>query len=436
MDKERLLRWMIPKRHKPPQPIAPGLYPYAHEEDGALTRFHLRVEPDGQGMLLANATAAARLNPAGVVMVKELLDGVSPDDVLDDVLARFKGASKETIAFDLQRVRSLLSSLASPDDNYPIINFNEIQVNVFESQLLAPLEASVPLAAPEKMVPILDKMWNVGIPHVTFLAPEQPNAAHLVRAVERAEDLGLIAGVRGRATDLHADNLLLDLAQAGVDHVTVLYAAADAAIHDALCGAGDHALVADLYATIEANEVCPVAEIPLVESTLDILRQTLTRLWDAGVSNFSFFAIVAPEGMSDADRAGALTAQAMPQTAAWVEEIAHQADVLFIWQPPVQRDPRLTLAEQVRLGPRCSGDAAVRIEANGDVIPPRGPYLKAGNLLADPWQQIWGNDAFVRYRERVTAPTRCMDCPGLVICEADCPREQSSWAQGVEGALA
>jgi len=427
---------MIPKRRKPPKPIAPGLYPYLHEEDGSITRFHLRVEPDGQGMLLANAAAAARLNPTGVVMVKDLLDGDSPDDVLDDVQARFKGASKETIAGDLERVRRLLSGLASPDDNYPIINFNEIRVNVFESQLLAPLEASVPLAAPEKIVPILDKMWDVGIPHVTFLVPEQPNPAQLIRAVEHAEDLGLIAGVRGRATDLHADNLLPNLAQAGVDHVTVLYAAADPEIHDALCGAGDHDLLADLYATIEVNEVCPVAEIPLVASTLDVLRETLTRLWSIGVNNFSFFAIVAPTGMPDDERAGALTAQAMPQTAAWVEEIAHQADVRFIWQPPVQRDPRLTLAEQVRQGPRCSGDAAVRIEANGDVIPPRGPYLTAGNLLADPWRQIWGNEAFARYRERVTAPTRCLDCPGLVICEADCPREPDGWAQGVEGALA
>ncbi len=430
MDKERLLRWMIPKWRTPPRPVAPGLYPYLHESDGAITRFHLRVEPDGQGMLLANASAAARLNPTGVVMVKGLLDGTTPDAVLNDVLTRYKGAPKETISADLQRVQHLLTGLASPEDNYPIINFNEIRVNVFESQLMAPLEATLPLAAPEKIVPLLDKVWDAGIPHVTFLLPEQTDAAWAVRAVERAEDLGLIAGVRGRATDLAQPGLLADLEQAGVDHVTVLYAAADTAVHDTLAGDGDQALMADLFATIAAQEGCAVAEIPLVKSTVDVLRETLTRLWAVGVRNFSFFAIVAPEGMSDADRAGALTAQAMPQTATWVEEIAQQAEVRFIWQPPVQRDPRLTLAEQVRQGPRCSGDAAVRIEANGDVIPPRGPYLVAGNLLRDPWAMIWGNKAFVRYRDRVTAPTRCVDCPGLVICEADCPREQSGWAQG------
>lgn len=143
MDKERLLSWMLPKRHKPPKPI-PRFVPYLHDENGAITRFHLRVEPDGQGMLLANAAAAARLNPTGVVMVKQLLDGDPPDAVLNDVLSRYKGASRETVAADLQQVRSLLSSLTSPDDNYPIINFNEIKVNIFESQMLAPLKPACP----------------------------------------------------------------------------------------------------------------------------------------------------------------------------------------------------------------------------------------------------------------------------------------------------
>ena len=35
---------------------------------------------------------------------------------------------------------------------------------------------------------------------------------------------------------------------------------------------------------------------------------------------------------------------------------------------------------------------------------------------------------FTRYRERVAAPTRCANCPGLALCVADCPREAAGWA--------
>jgi hypothetical protein len=50
--------------------IPPGLYHAMQEADGIYTRFHLRVELDGTGMLIANATAAARLSPSGVIITK------------------------------------------------------------------------------------------------------------------------------------------------------------------------------------------------------------------------------------------------------------------------------------------------------------------------------------------------------------------------------
>ncbi|HUM71329.1 MAG TPA: SPASM domain-containing protein, partial [Chloroflexota bacterium] len=290
------------------------------------------------------------------------------------------------------------------------------------------LEVSIPLAAPEQLVPLLDRLWQVGIPHFTFLLPENPDLAYLVQAVERAEDLGMIAGARGRATDLVQSKLLRDVAQAGIDHMTVLVASATAEIHDALLGREDYGFVLPLLADIQANEVYPMVEIPLVESTLPGLAETLTTLQERGVHTFSFFAIVAPDGMDDVVRAGALPAQAMPQTAGWIEEMADALDVRFLWQPPVQRDPAQTLAAQVVHGPRCMGDVAARVEPDGRVIPPRGPYQSAGNVLTDEWQTIWQHDAFTRYRERVAAPTRCADCPGLALCAADCPREAAGWA--------
>ena len=422
--KEIIKRLVIPQPPGAATVIEPGLYHYMREADGMYTRFHLRVEPDGRGLLLANASASATLSPTGVLVAKELLDGVEPGQVLQDLAASYWGASRETMKADVERVDRLIRRLSNPEDNYPIVNLEDAAVSPYEAQLIAPLEATIPLAPAEQLVPIIDRLWEVAIPHVTFLVSENPNTADLIRVVERAEDLGLIAGVRGRATELAQGNLIRDLAMAGVDHVTVVYAASNAAVHDALLGAGDHALVGEFIWTIQDNEVVPVAEIPLVAQTLAGLEVSLADLEASKVHNYSFFAI-ATESEGDS---GAIPAAAMPQTADLVEELANEMDVRFIWQPPVQRNPALSLAEQVRQGPRSSGDVSVRIEPNGDVIPPRGPYQAAGNILSHEWVRIWNNHAFRSYRERVERPTRCDECPGLAICAADCPRKPEGWA--------
>jgi radical SAM protein with 4Fe4S-binding SPASM domain len=402
------------------------------EANGTFTRFHLRVEADGRGMLLANATAAARLSESGVMMAKGLLDKKSDDEIIQQLKQNFRGASTEEMQADLERVAALVTTLAAPGDNYPIVNFEDAEISPFEAELMAPFQADSPLAPFDRLAPILDRLWEAGIPQAIILVNDKPAGQDLVHVVERAEDLGMIAGVRGRASDLGSDQLVTDLAAAGLDHFNIVYASADPKVHDAILGQGDHQLTRPLFASIHENVVALVAEIPLIDrtSTLLALEDTLIEIQKAGIHNVNFWAIAAPDEMADEERAGALTASAMPQTADIVEEKANQSDVRFIWQPPVLRDPSVSISQQVRLGARCSSDLSIRVEPNGDVIPPRGLYVSAGNILQDDWETIWGHEAFVNYRTRVERPTRCNECPGLAICAVDCPRKMKGWSQG------
>ncbi len=416
------------KRAAPPLAVAPGIYHAMQEAEGIYTRFHLRVERDGSGMLIANAAAAARLSPTGVLIAKDLLDGKSADAVLQNLVANFRGATAEMMRADIAKVNALITQIITPGDTYPVFNLDDAALSPYGAQLIAPLQASLPLADPEKLLPILDKLWDAGIPHVTLLAPPAPDVTSLVRAIERAQDLAMIAGVRGRAGDLWNVDLLTALVQAGVDHITFIYASDDPAVHDALCGAGDHAAATALLAWLEENQMCAVAELPLVQATLFALTTTVTTLIARGADNIAFVTFGTTDEML-AERDGIFVANAMPQVATMVEEAANEAQARFIWDPPVQRDPAQSLAAQVQRGPRCSGDVAVRVEPDGSVIPPRGPYHSAGNLLEMPWNAIWDHAVFRRYRDRVEAPTHCDRCPGLAICAADCPREPAGWAQ-------
>lgn len=414
------------RRHRPETcEVEPGLYHYLREAEGTNTRFHLRVDLNGFGVLLANATAAARLRSSGVLIAKALLDGEDDAAIIAKLQKTFHGVSAQRAAEDIQRVRSILHNLASPGDNYPILNLADPSFGPDAAPLKKPLSADVPLASPAVLVPILDRLWQEGIPHVTLIAPGGFERSALVRAIERAEDLGMIAGVRAQGSDLAEEAFVSELAAAGVDHVNLLYLSSSADVHDAITRPGDHAAVMRAFDSVRANEVCVVAEVGLIEPTLETLEETIETLRAADVANIAFFALATetPE-----QEPGALVGEQLLQTARMVEESADALGVRHLWYPPRQRAAGVPLAEQVRQGPRTSGDHAIRVESDGSVFAARGPWRSVGNLLHDSWETMAAGEVYEAYRRRVQTDTHCDECPGLAICAADCPRTSLGWA--------
>ena len=64
MSPDLLDRLFIPRFRRSPKAIRPGLYHFTDVEADSVTRFHLRVDDDGAGMLIVNATAARGFRPA------------------------------------------------------------------------------------------------------------------------------------------------------------------------------------------------------------------------------------------------------------------------------------------------------------------------------------------------------------------------------------
>ena len=122
----------------PLQPVEPGLYPFMKLEGEWPTRFHLRVDPDGAGMLLANAAEAAHLSPVGVMMVHGVLSDLDDGRIAAAVRETFHGGTEEQIASDLEQVRSLIADLVTPEDNYPVTNFGGRGESPDERRLGAP----------------------------------------------------------------------------------------------------------------------------------------------------------------------------------------------------------------------------------------------------------------------------------------------------------
>jgi radical SAM protein with 4Fe4S-binding SPASM domain len=416
-----------------PEPTAfsatPGVYHWERLVGEWPTRLHLRIDPDGGGMLIANAAQAASLSPVGVQMARDLLEGRSDEAVIADIKAAFAGATAEQVTADLAAVHRLIDDLARPGDNYPISNLGG--VSVWERQLAAPLRADVIQSDPDTMRTIFHALWDAAVPHVTIITRPGADLADLPIIIEAAGDIGMIAGLRSVASWLTED-IIEQTAVAGLDHLDLLYISSDPDRHNAIAGDHDHHNVLARFQQCHDLELCPLAQVPLIAGNADAADEIAFALADIRVTNLVFFALACPDDDNDAQAAGAIPARALPQVAMLIEETAEDTEGRYLWAPPVRFDNSRSLAQQVCAGPRTATDVAIHVAADGIVYPARGPAECAGNLLTDTWQQIWGNDCFVRYRENIKAPDRCPDCPDLEICAAYCPKDPAGWSDDTQ----
>jgi len=404
--RDKVLDFLWPRPKPSPASIKPGIYSYQRLIGEWPTRFHLRVDPDGFGLLLANASEAAQLSPSGVHIARAILQDRTDEDIIREVLSAFPDATAEQIQADVARVRDLIAQLSEPGDNYPITDLDDPLVSDRTRSLWAPLRACVVPGELDATSDVLRRLWDAGVPHSTIIIQPDSQIGDIPRLVEVAEDIGMIAGVRSVASWLPED-VVDAAAQAGLDHLDLLYTSSSAQQHDDLVAEGDHDKAFALFQRCREVEVCRVAQVPLIEHNIDQLDEMLATLHDQDVSNISFFAVVCLDDDETAQKAGALAAKTLPQVATNLIEASERANARYLWLPPVRFDDSRPLAEQVKAGPRTDGDGAIRVEKDGSVFAARGPRKPAGNILADPWESIWHSDVLKRYRERLAQPTRC-----------------------------
>lgn len=429
---EALKRLLLPQA--PTAAPKAGLRHFAREVDGQPVRYHLRVERDGSGLLIANASAAVRLSPVGVSIAGGLLARTASEEQLaKQLVAGFSGATAEQARKDVSRVQEVLDELADPRGAYPLRSLDDDpEAGVHRRTLSAPLCADVVVSPSEPVSERLAQLWTAAVPQVVLIPSTDTKGSELVSLVEHAEDLGLIAGVRGRASALADEGLLRELAQAGLDHLDLLYAG-DQGAHDGLLGDGDHETAEGLFEQARALEVCPVAVLPLVSSTFDGLPTTLERLAELDVPALTIFAIISDAVDREGTQPTAVEPAELLQAANSAEQLADRQGLNLVWAPPLEQPRSGSLVELVRSGPRACGEASARIEANGDVLPPTGRPERTGNIDTDRWETIWRHRAFDHYREAVDEPERCDECPGLAMCAGGCPKDPASWARTTKG---
>lgn len=367
------------------KPIPAGIYQYQSPE-GVEPHFkwHLRVDADGAGILVINASTVLHLNQSAAEYAYHTIFGKPPDEIAGIVAERFD-VSVEQASLDYEEFMDKVNSLISSEDLDPVTYLDMERVAPYSQKLSAPYRLDCALtyrvsqgadlrAAPSERVTrelttdewkkVLDKAWEAGIPHVIFTGGEPTLRDDLPELLAHAEKTGLVSGLLTDGLKF-ADNAYLKQALGnGLDHIMLLV--------------DDHndifwqALKALMKADIAVS-----AHATLTKENSEDFSKLIDRIAKEKVTSLS---------VSTSDESLANHLEAARQQAA-------SAGMRLVWDLPVPYSScnpvALELSRADKQVPEGAGQAWLYVEPDGDVLPTQGINRVLGNLLTDPFSRIW-----------------------------------------------
>jgi len=346
-------------------------------------RVHLRVEPDGRGLLIVNASTVLHLNETATAYAWHLLQGHDDEETAQWIARRFR-ITRGRARRDGRLVRDQIQALAEGEDQDPVVVMGMDRAEPYADRPSAPYRLDLALtfrtsdgskADPrarrrvdreletDEWKSILGQAWSAGIPHVVFTGGEPTTRADLPQLVRHAENLGQVCGVVTVGERL-ADGARLDrLLRAGVDHLLVVV---DPDAPDSLHGL-KHAVEADVFCA---------AHLTLGPTSSSAIAGHLRQLKSLGVSHVSVSAPPGPSG-----EAALRTAQ---------QEIADLA-LTLVWDLPVPYSGHNPIRLEESGG--TIGRAWLYVEPDGDVLPSQGQERVLGKLPRDSILELWRRDA-------------------------------------------
>ena len=367
----------------PIQPIAPGMYHYiAPQNDPRNYRLHLRVEGDGNGILIVNASTVLHLNQTAAEYAYYFVHNTPAEQVAKKVAQRYRVDAEQAFADYRNLGERILTLVETPDlDPVTFLDFN--RSTPYAGKLTAPyrldcaLTYRLPPDADPKLVPtkrvtrelntaewaqVMEKAWGAGIPHVVFTGGEPTLRDDLITLAEHAEYLGMVTGLLTDGLRL-ADGVYREkLLRTGLDHLLIVLQGENEAAWAALQGC----LAEDIFTAVH---------LTLSESNKTGYAQTLKQLAELGVPAVSR---TASASELDADL----------QTA---RDLAAGLGMELVWDLPVPYSAHNPVNLEVPDAELVegAGQAWLYVEPDGDVLPAQGAEAVLGNFLKDPWEKIW-----------------------------------------------
>jgi hypothetical protein len=365
------------------RPIPAGIYHYlAPQDDPRNYRLHLRVEEDGGGVLIVNASTVLHLNQTAAEYAYYLVQNKDADEVAQTMAARYD-VNRAQARQDYIDLSDRIQILIETPDLDPVTFLDFERQMPFSGQITAPyrldcaLTYRLPEGAPQEAAPtkevtrelttdewktIMDKAWEVGIPHVVFTGGEPTLRDDLPELLAQGEANGQVTGLLSDGLRIADDDYRDQLLQTGLDHLMIVLQPESEKAWEAV----EESMVEDLFV---------VVHLTMTEGNRQDFPSYLERLAGLGVHEISLSA-------ESRELAEALES---------ARDQAAGLDLDLVWNIPVPYSALNPVRMEVtaRDHPKGSGRAWLYVEPDGDVRPTQGHEEVLGNFLENSWVEIW-----------------------------------------------
>lgn len=417
-----------------------GIFHYLREDAAGKVRMHLRVEDDGHALLMVNASRVYHLNPSAACMTYLILEGRTEDQAIRAITRRFRVSGPQARE-DYRAFNPQLDVMIHPDEHCPICELDLETTAPFSARPSAPYRMDLAITyrcnnncahcynARSRQHPelstgqwkhILDRLWEIGIPHVVFTGGEPTLRDDLPELIAHAEKNGQITGINTNGRRLKDAQFVQSLIDAGLDHVQITLESHEAEVHDRMVQARGawQDTVAGLRSVLN-TKLYVMTNTTLLRHNAPQISATLDFLAEIGVPTVGLNALIYSGRGLDVDTG--LAEEELPPLLTLAREKTMLNEQKLIWYTPTQYchfDPM-----QLELGVKGCTAALYNmcVEPDGSVLPCQSYYHSLGNLLIDPWDQIWNHDLAVTLRERRNLPAECQACALLLECGGGCP---------------
>ncbi len=392
--------WLTPAEPLPSQVVHYQTPPDADDQ----YRLHLRVEPDGRGLLVINASTVLHLNQTAAEYARLHIQGAGEDKAAEAISSRYR-VRRSRAREDYQELRQKIITLATTIDLCPVTYLDLERVEPFSAKTSAPYRVDMALTyhidpsgkldpearkrvdrelTTEEWQQVLKTLWDAGVPHVCFTGGEPTLHTDLIQLVRYAEDLGLVTGLLTDGRRLREEELLQGLLLAGLDHVQITVASHQAKVHDSIVGRQGAFKETEqgLKAALD-GDIYVVVHVIVTPRNAASIVETVAYLAKLGVPAIALSSPI--RSAAGAER------QPLEQAMAAARDEANRLGVDLIWNLAAPYSHVNPVEIETEISPETTIRQHLYVEPDGDVLPAQGCNVVLGNLTSDSLETIWNH---------------------------------------------